>query len=458
MRLPNDRNNVPCGKFPADPNAGWWTLIDIAAYTGLAQSTVYKYMTSGRLPDSDYSGLDLGDAYSRSHRWRPQTIVAWDRDRRGYRRTKPRPQQHDQQTATGWIVKPKTPRTCAREGCGVLYLAHKGRFCSTKCRSSSRPKVPLKSHTCENCGEPFESRLTHAKWCSKVCAAQGFHAQRKLDGRAFHMVQVRRQWKTCQCGKRWQASGHHIRWCSNACQAKYTWGPDRGRGKSRLTAQQKLARRKQRRAARGTTGGRVVWAQGWCRRCGAYFVARAALGSSSPAYCSKRHARADIKARRRSRARGLKILSPSRWRVFRRDGWTCQICFDPVNRTAKVPAPDAAVIDHKKPLALFKIGEVDGEHNWQTAHFYCNSLKRDQPDFYLDGYPHDLVRRRYRTSGFVSVSDPDRHEPRDRSLPMTLTFFSIPSTDVLVDPSLDANAHRNIHSVAPNDEPHQQVH
>jgi hypothetical protein len=411
-----DPTNAHGGRSSPDPGADWWTLIDIAAFTGLAQSTVYTYVASGRIPESDYSGVDLGDAPSRNRRWHPQTIVAWDRGRRRCRSREPSLQPQGEQTVTGWIVKPKTSRTCAREGCGVVYLAHKGRFCSTKCRSSGRPKVPLKPHTCHNCEEPFESRLSQAKWCSKVCAAKGFHAQRKLDGRAVHMVQVRRQWKTCRCGKRWLASGHRIQWCSNACQAKYTWGPNRGRGKSRFTVQQKLARRKMRRALRGTTGGRVVWVQGWCRRCGAYFVVRAAVGSSSPAYCSKQHARADIKARRRSRSRGLKILSPSRWRVFSRDDWTCQICSDPVNRTAKVPAPDAAVIDHRKPLALFDSGENDGEDNWQTAHFYCNSLKRDQPDFRLEGYPHDLVRRRYRASVVVEL----RHAPPRRDFLVAL--------------------------------------
>jgi 5-methylcytosine-specific restriction endonuclease McrA len=56
----------------------------------------------------------------------------------------------------------------------------------------------------------------------------------------------------------------------------------------------------------------------------------------------------------------------------------CQICGDPVNRDAAVPELDAPVVDHRVPLAQ---GGEHGPANWQTAHFYCNSVKRDQVGF-----------------------------------------------------------------------------
>ena len=46
-----------------------------------------------------------------------------------------------------------------------------------------------------------------------------------------------------------------------------------------------------------------------------------------------------------------------------------------MNRTAEVPALDAPVIDHTIPLAK---GGVHGPTNWQTAHFWCNSVKADK--------------------------------------------------------------------------------
>lgn len=67
-----------------------------------------------------------------------------------------------------------------------------------------------------------------------------------------------------------------------------------------------------------------------------------------------------------------------RYAVYERDGWVCQICGDAVRREAAVPDLDAPVIDHRIPLAA---GGEHGPDNWQTAHFYCNSVKRDQLDF-----------------------------------------------------------------------------
>lgn len=70
----------------------------------------------------------------------------------------------------------------------------------------------------------------------------------------------------------------------------------------------------------------------------------------------------------------MKITPGRRHAVFERDDWVCQICGDRVNRQAVVPELDAPVIDHRVPLAA---GGEHGQANWQTAHFYCNSVKRD---------------------------------------------------------------------------------
>jgi 5-methylcytosine-specific restriction endonuclease McrA len=87
---------------------------------------------------------------------------------------------------------------------------------------------------------------------------------------------------------------------------------------------------------------------------------------------------ADKRATRRAAQRGCKVTPGRRYAVHERDGWICRICGDPVNRAAVVPALDAPVIDHVVPLAR---GGAHAPHNWQTAHFYCNSAKRDLMDF-----------------------------------------------------------------------------
>lgn len=62
-----------------------------------------------------------------------------------------------------------------------------------------------------------------------------------------------------------------------------------------------------------------------------------------------------------------------RRRVFERDGWKCQICGRPLDRTRKAPHPRSPTIDHIIPLG------VGGSHtydNVQAAHFRCNSKRQ----------------------------------------------------------------------------------
>jgi 5-methylcytosine-specific restriction endonuclease McrA len=62
--------------------------------------------------------------------------------------------------------------------------------------------------------------------------------------------------------------------------------------------------------------------------------------------------------------------------IHERDDWKCHICGDLVNRAAKVPELDAPTLDHVVALAQ---GGSHSESNLKTAHFYCNSVKRDLP-------------------------------------------------------------------------------
>lgn len=58
--------------------------------------------------------------------------------------------------------------------------------------------------------------------------------------------------------------------------------------------------------------------------------------------------------------------------IFRRDGWICQICNDPVDRSLKFPDKRSACIDHIVPIIA---GGNDLRSNVQCAHFDCNSKK-----------------------------------------------------------------------------------
>jgi 5-methylcytosine-specific restriction endonuclease McrA len=90
----------------------------------------------------------------------------------------------------------------------------------------------------------------------------------------------------------------------------------------------------------------------------------------------------------------------SRLAVFERDAWVCHICRHPVDRSASVPQPMAATIDHIIPIA------GGGDHNYgnvATAHFICNSLKRDTMPQGRGGIDRTgLPAAQYRPAAFLS--------------------------------------------------------
>ncbi len=70
-----------------------------------------------------------------------------------------------------------------------------------------------------------------------------------------------------------------------------------------------------------------------------------------------------------------RINSPekfSRWDIFERDGWVCQICHELVDETMDGHKPLGPTLDHIIPVSR------GGTHTWdnvQLAHRRCNSRK-----------------------------------------------------------------------------------
>jgi 5-methylcytosine-specific restriction endonuclease McrA len=58
--------------------------------------------------------------------------------------------------------------------------------------------------------------------------------------------------------------------------------------------------------------------------------------------------------------------------IFERDGYTCQLCGEPIDMTLKSPDPGSATIDHIIP---FRRGGTDEPDNVQAAHRRCNFKK-----------------------------------------------------------------------------------
>lgn len=79
-----------------------------------------------------------------------------------------------------------------------------------------------------------------------------------------------------------------------------------------------------------------------------------------------------IQQKRRAITRGVMAESVDNELVFERDGWICQLCFEPVDPTLMWPDTMAKSLDHIVPVSL------GGPHiydNVQLAHFKCNAQK-----------------------------------------------------------------------------------
>ena len=78
------------------------------------------------------------------------------------------------------------------------------------------------------------------------------------------------------------------------------------------------------------------------------------------------------RVRRRLRMRGNEWESFKNAEVFDRDAWTCQLCGDPIDRSARAPDPVSVSIDHIIPVSR---GGPHTRANVQAAHRICNQRK-----------------------------------------------------------------------------------
>ncbi|MFZ4150511.1 HNH endonuclease [Streptomyces pseudogriseolus] len=183
---------------------------------------------------------------------------------------------------------------------------------------------------------------------------------------------------TCaHCGREATVTKASAQYCSHQCFYDGRYGEGRPRENTReatkLRRQAKAAARLE-KAANGVRG-KGVWTTGRCSNCGTDFTRHS---FSTPAtHCSSECRRSDRVLLRRALQRDLDAGRVSRIAIYQRDDWTCHICGDPVDRDAVVPDLAAPVLDHVVPLA--RRGK-HSEDNLKTAHFYCNSVKRDLVD------------------------------------------------------------------------------
>lgn len=110
---------------------------------------------------------------------------------------------------------------------------------------------------------------------------------------------------------------------------------------------------------------------GRCDECGDEFVRQ---GRTS--FCSRRCR--DRAGRRRHRlGRGkFSVSSQVRYEIYERDGWVCQLCFDPVDPSVDTLDRWGHTLDHIIPQSHQLVPDHSPQ-NLRLAHRICNSLRGD---------------------------------------------------------------------------------
>ena len=244
-------------------------------------------------------------------------------------------------------------------------------------------RAKLYERTCPYCTEEFLTSHPQSITCGDVECKRKRQRDRCLEWQRAYAekngqwanakYRVRKTGTSCiDCGAPTRGGRGPETRCRKC--GRLTW-KERARVEARRTARRRRAEKKLTQAAEGVSRG-WVFVSGPCHSCGMEFVCQQ---TNAPAkFCSRTCSRRENKAIRRARQKAVRISPGRRHAVFVRDGWMCRICGDPVNRSAQVPELDAPVVDHRIPLAR---GGAHAPENWQTAHFYCNSVKCDQLDY-----------------------------------------------------------------------------
>ncbi|QCX81264.1 HNH endonuclease [Streptomyces sp. YIM 121038] len=246
--------------------------------------------------------------------------------------------------------------------------------------------APLTNPRRVQCGAP-ECKRQHRNERQREFQAKHRAATGRSYSRRYDRPRTKAYPITCaQCGREATVTKTTSRYCTHQCfyDAKYGQGRPRekyvGIGKAEYQARERAKTRRRRaerrlRASMAGVRGAGVWCAGRCARCGTHFLRKST--TEPTAFCSRRCRQRASASLRRALAAGAEGGFVSRWRIYERDGWLCHICGDPVDRDVVVPAPRAPVLDHVVPIAR---GGPHCEENLKTAHFYCNSVKRDLVD------------------------------------------------------------------------------
>lgn len=228
-------------------------------------------------------------------------------------------------------------------------------FCSRQCRSRQHGaaylarRAPVRAAACAECAgavtQPISGRPR--KYCSDKCRQ-----------RAANRAQRRRRRPAPKAASR--ICGH--------CGAGFD--PKR---RDQVYCEARCARNaSQMRRHRGAELRQGLAFERQCVECSGLFTAKKDNAKWCSNICRIRTSRRD-ESRRRTPGSGGSLYSDLQ--IFERDGWICQICYLPVDRSIARTDPDGATIDHVIPIS---VGGTDDSENVATAHWRCNREKSDR--------------------------------------------------------------------------------
>jgi len=253
--------------------------------------------------------------------------------------------------------KPKDYGVCAV--CGKPLNKDQGKYCSRACMWESQRKIRAEAseakrrRVCETCGKTFimhwqsgkanRGEVKEGRFCSNKCK---WEAQRKpVESRLIE----KRTWHCKICGKEMSTYGVY---CSDECRK----GNARRKARASNSAKKQLKERP-------------------CKECGKMFVPE--YGNKRRKYCSDiclhRSMKRQRRQKERARMRNVKVETVNAMRVFKRDGWYCQLCGKKLNPKHKGTIKDnAPELDHIIPLSK------GGEHSYRNTQCACRRCNREK--------------------------------------------------------------------------------
>lgn len=239
---------------------------------------------------------------------------------------------------------------CGKELTGKWQTKYCSRDCMWEHQRNARAEAKAKRWTrvCEQCGKEFVMHAASGK-ANKGEVKEGRFCSRKCRWDKERKPIETKRWYCRICGKEMSAYGVY---CSDECRKENA-----------------------RREARVSNSAKKQLKERPCKECGKMFVPE--YGNKRRKYCSDICLHRSMKRRRRqkerARMRNVKVETVDAMKVFKRDGWHCQLCGKKLNQKHKGTIKDSAPeLDHIIPLSK------GGEHSYRNTQCSCRKCNQEK--------------------------------------------------------------------------------